>query len=194
MHWPITLPTSTPEKYGKEDRTVRDPDWNFCDTWREMEKLLETGKVRAIGVANFSTVNLEKLLRTCKIVPAVNQTEIQPLLPQEKLNAFCSQHNIHQTAFGPLGGSGSTLHENPVVKRIAEKRGCSSGNVLLSWGVRKGWSVIPKSINPVRITSNLRDCFEMNGQEVEQVDNLVEALGGKRFNVPNWGTTVFHDD
>lgn len=190
----MTLPTASPETYGKEDRTVHDPNWDFTDTWREMEKLLETGKVRAIGVANFSTVNLEKLLKTCKVVPAVNQTEIQPLLPQKKLNAFCSQHGIHQTAFGPLGGSGSTLHEDPLVNRIAEQRGCSSGNVLLSWGVKKGWSVIPKSIKPARIAANLQASFDMSEQEVAQIDSLVDTVGGKRFNLPNWGTVVFHDD
>lgn len=194
MHWPVTLPASTPETYGKEDRTVHDPNCDFTDTWREMEKLLETGKVKAIGVANFSTVNLRKLLESCKVVPAVNQTEIQPLLPQKKLNALCIQHDIHQTAFGPLGGSGSTLHENQVVNSIAEKRGCSSGNVLLSWGVKKGWSVIPKSTNPVRISTNLHKCFDMNDEETAQIDNLVTTLGGKRFNRPNWGTTIFHDD
>jgi diketogulonate reductase-like aldo/keto reductase len=180
--------------YGKEDRTVHDLDWNFTDTWHEMEKLLETGKVKAIGVANFSTVNLERLLKSYKVIPAVNQTEIQPLLPQKKLNALCVQHGIHQTAFGPLGGSGSTLHVNEAVNIIAKKRGCSSGNVLLSWGVRKGWSVIPKSTNPVRIASNLQQCFDMNAEETGQIDNLVKTLGGKRFNRPNWGTTIFHDD
>jgi glycerol 2-dehydrogenase (NADP+) len=194
MHWPVTLPPSTSETYGKEDRTIHDPEWDFTNTWSEMEKLLATGKVRAIGVANFSTVNLERLLKTCTIVPAVNQTEIQPLLPQKKLNALCMNNNIHQTAFGPLGGSGSTLHENPVINAIAEKRGCGSGNVLLSWGVRKGWSVIPKSTNPVRIASNLHQCFEMDEQEVVQIDEIVNTLGGKRFNRPNWGTVVFHDD
>lgn len=194
MHWPVTLPTSTPETYGKEDRTVHDPDWDFTDTWREMEKLLEAGKVKAIGVANFSTVNMRKLLDSCKVIPAVNQTEIQPLLPQKKLNALCVQHGIHQTAFGPLGGSGSTLHENPVVNASAEKRGCNSGNVLLSWGVRKGWSVIPKSTNPARIAANLQKCFDMEDEETAQIDNLVTTLGGKRFNRPNWGTTIFHDD
>ncbi|KAJ5259359.1 hypothetical protein N7478_012340 [Penicillium angulare] len=194
MHWPVTLPTAGPETYGKEDRTVHDPDWDFTDTWREMEKLLQTGKVKAIGVANFSSLNLEKLLKSSKVVPAVNQTEIQPLLPQKRLNKFCVQHGIHQTAFGPLGGSGSTLHEDTVVNEISTKRGCSSGNVLLSWGVRKGWSVIPKSINPTRIAGNLHGCFEMSDQETEQIDALVDTLGGKRFNVPNWGTILFHDD
>lgn len=194
MHWPVTLLPTSPETYGKEDRTKHDPDWNFTDTWREMEKLLDTGKVRAIGVANFSTVNLEKLLASCKVVPAVNQTEIQPLLPQKKLNAFCVKHGIHQTAFGPLGGSGSTLHENPVVKGIAARRGCSSGNVLLSWGVRKGWSVIPKSTTPARIASNLQTSFAMNEEETAQMDELVTTVGGKRFNRSNWGTVIFHDD
>lgn len=194
MHWPVTLPEAGPDTYGKEDRTTHDPDWDFTDTWRELEKLLETGKVRAIGVANFSTVNLEKLLKSAKIVPAVNQTEIQPLLPQKKLNALCSSRGIHQTAFGPLGGSGSTLHEDPVVNKIAEKRGCSSGNVLLSWGVRKGWSVIPKSTKPARIAANLKQNFNMSDQETTEIDSLVQTLGGKRFNRPNWGTVIFHDD
>ncbi|KAJ5099884.1 hypothetical protein N7532_006885 [Penicillium argentinense] len=194
MHWPVTLPTASAETYGKEDRTVHDPEWDFTDTWREMEKLLASGKVRAIGVANFSTVNLERLLKSCTIVPAVNQTEIQPLLPQKKLNALCVKNGVHQTAFGPLGGSGSTLHENPVVNDIAQKRGCSSGNVLLSWGVKKGWSVIPKSTNPVRIAGNLQQCFTMNDEEISQIDELVTSLGGKRFNRPNWGTDIFHDD
>lgn len=194
MHWPVTLPISPPETYGKEDRTAHDPGWDFTDTWREMEKLLQTGKVRAIGVANFSTVNLEKLLKSCTVVPAVNQTEIQPLLPQTKLNALCIKHGVHQTAFGPLGGSGSTLHEDPVINSIAKKRGCSSGNVLLSWGAKKGWSVIPKSTNPSRIVSNLQQNFTMDDDETRMIDGLVISLGGKRFNRPNWGTTIFHDD
>jgi glycerol 2-dehydrogenase (NADP+) len=194
MHWPVTLPTASPETYGKEDRTAHDLDWDFTDTWREMEKLVETGKVRAIGVANFSTVNLQKLLKSCKIVPAVNQTEIQPLLPQKNLNALCTERGVHQTAFGPLGGSGSTLHENYIVNEIAKRRECSTGNVLLSWGVKKGWSVIPKSVNPARIQGNLQKCFAMNDQEVAQIDGLVETLGGKRFNRPNWGAVIFHDD
>ena len=157
MHWPITLSPDTGAPYGSEDRTKHMQDWDFRDTWREMEKLLETDKVRAIGVANFSTVNLKKLLETAKVVPAVNQTEIQPLLPQDKLHKLCAAKGIHQTAFGPLGGAGSTLHEDAVIVQIAQKRGISTGNVMLSWGVAKGWSVIPKSINPKRIIANLKD-------------------------------------
>ncbi|KAH7021477.1 NADP-dependent oxidoreductase domain-containing protein [Microdochium trichocladiopsis] len=194
MHWPVTLPPGA--EYGKEDRTVHDPDWDFCDTWREMERILKdgSGRVRAIGVANFSTVNLEKLLASNPaVVPAVNQTELQPLLPQAKLHRFCADRGIHQTAFGPLGGTGSTLHDEPAIVDIARARGVSTGNVMLSWGLAKGWSVIPKSVTPARITANLRDNFVLTDDEMKRIDELVVA-GAKRFNRPNWGTTVFHDD
>ncbi|KAL3440676.1 hypothetical protein BJX65DRAFT_316306 [Aspergillus insuetus] len=194
MHWPVTLdPSPNDENYGKEDRTVHAVGWDFRDTWREMEKLLSTGKVKAIGVANFSTVNLAKLLESAQIVPAVNQTEIQPLLPQDKLYAFCQQKGIHQTAFGPLGGSGSTLHEHPVIAGIAKRKGVETGNVMLSWGIQKGWSVIPKSTNPVRIASNLKGNFVLSSEEMKAMDRLALPKG-KRFNRPNWGTVVFHDD
>ena len=193
MHWPVTLSPDTGAEYGKEDRKVHAQGWDFRDTWREMEKLLESGKVRAIGVANFSTVNLEKLLASAKVVPAVNQTEIQPLLPQDKLHKYCGEKGIHQTAFGPLGGSGSTLHEEPVIVSIAKKRGIPTGNVMLSWGVAKGWSVIPKSTTPSRIAANLKDNVALNEDEIYQIDQLAKTKG-KRFNTPDWGTTIFHDD
>ena len=194
MHWPVTLSPDTGAEYGKEDRKVHVEGWDFRDTWKEMEKLLDTGKVKNIGVANFSTVNLKKLLETAKVVPAVNQVELQPLLPQKALFELCQENGIHQTAFGPLGGSGSTLHEEPVILEIAKKRGVSSGNVLLSWGVAKGWSVIPKSTNPTRIASNLKDNFVLAEEEIKRVDELAGKNGAKRFNRPDWGVQVFHDD
>ncbi|OKL62711.1 hypothetical protein UA08_01369 [Talaromyces atroroseus] len=195
MHWPVTLDPTTDEKYGKENRKIHSTGWDFKDTWREMEALLSTGKVRAIGVANFSTVNLEKLLQTAKVVPAVNQTEIQPLLPQDRLHAFCQAKGIHQTAFGPLGGaaSGKTLHQLSAIKDIAEKRGTGTGNVMLSWGVQKGWSVIPKSVNPVRIKQNLNGNVVLSEEEMARIDELARPKG-KRFNKPDWGTVIFHDD
>ena len=142
---------------------------------------------------NFSTVNLAKLLETAKVIPAVNQTEIHPLLPQDKLYQFCQSRGIHQTAFGPLGGSGSSLHEDEAIVSIAKTRGVGTGNVMLSWGVQKGWSVIPKSITPARIASNLRDNFELTAEEMEKIDGLAKARPW-RFNRPNWGLVVFHDD
>lgn len=193
MHWPITLSPDTGAEYGKEDRKTHVEGWDFRDTWAEMEKLLQTGKVRAIGVANFSTTNLDKLLQTAKVTPAVNQSEIQPQLPQEKLNAYCKSRGIHQTAFGPLGGSGSTLHEEPAMVETAKEKGIATGNVMLSWGIQKGWSVIPKSTNPKRIEANLKDNRVLTKEEMDRIDEL-GAKKPHRFNRPDWGTVVFHDD
>lgn len=194
MHWSVSLPPNDPsaEDFGKEDRTVHAPDWDFTKTWADMERLLDTGLAKAIGVANFSTTNLEKLLKTAKVPPAVNQTELHPLLPQNKLNSYCKSQGIHQTAFGPLGGKGSTLHSHPVVLQIAESRAATSAQVLLSWGVSRGWSVIPKSVTQARIEANLQ-IFELSEAEVHSLDGLA-ATEGRRFNRPNWGSTVFHDD
>lgn len=193
MHWPIALDPNTGAEYGKENRHKHLSNWDFRDTWREMEKLLEGGKVRAIGVANFSTKNLNILLESAKVVPAVNQTELHPLLPQEALHALCQEKGIHQTAFGPLGGSGSTLHQDGVVSNIAAARGVSAANVLLSWGVQRGWSVIPKSTNRGRIESNLNGAIVLNDEEMASINSLAKTQG-RRFNRPDWGTTVFHDD
>lgn len=194
MHWPVSLPPNdfSAPNFGKEDRTSHALDWDFTKTWAEMEKLLSTGLVKAIGVANFSTVNLERLLKSARIIPAVNQTELHPLLPQRKLNEYCKSHGIHQTAFGPLGGRGSTLHTHPTVLKIAETRNKTSAQVLLSWGVSHGWSVIPKSVTEERIKANLQ-VFQLSEDEVMQLDQLAE-IEGRRFNKPNWGTIVFHDD
>ncbi|RDW58886.1 hypothetical protein BP6252_13362 [Coleophoma cylindrospora] len=192
MHWPVSLDSDTGAEYGKEDRTVHSKNWDFTKTWALMEKLVESGKVKAIGVCNCSTVNLEKLLKTAKITPAVNQTELHPLLPQDKLNAMCKEKGIHQTAFGPLGGSGSTMHTEPTLVEIGERRGKTPAQVMLSWGVQKGWSVLPKSVNPGRIKANL-EIFDLTDEEMAKVDTLAQ-IKGKRFNVPNWGVDIFHDD
>lgn len=197
MHWPISLPSDTGAEYGKEDRTIHDPSWTFVNTWREMEKLLSTGKTKAIGVANFSTVNLKRLLENAKVVPAVNQTEIQPLLPQDKLHALCKEKGIIQTAFGPLGGSQSngSLHTDPTISSIAKAHNVGTANVMLSWAVQRGWSVVPKSTTPARIAQNLQGNVILTEDEIAKIDSMAKPPNkGRRFNVPQWGVTIFHDD
>lgn len=76
-------------------------DRSFAATWRDMEAVYKTGKVRAIGVANFDIHNLEVLRRECTIVPAVNQVEIHPYLQQWELKEYCNSKNIHLTAYSP---------------------------------------------------------------------------------------------
>jgi len=148
MHWPSsTDPTDLKKHY---------PDWNYINTWQEMQKLPATGKVKAIGVSNFGIKNLEKLLNdpSTKVVPAANQIELHPNNPSPKLVAYNTSKGIHTTGYSCLGSTDSPLHKDQTLIGIAEAKGKTPAQILLAWGIQKGWSVIPKSVTPSRIEKN----------------------------------------
>lgn len=98
-----------------------------------MEKLLATGKVKAIGVANYSVRFLEQLLPEAKVIPAVNQIENHPSLPQQEIVDFCKAKGIHITAYSPLGSTGSPMMKEKAIVAVAEKRNITPASVLLSY-------------------------------------------------------------
>lgn len=98
-----------------------------------MEALVATGKVRAIGVSNYSRKYLEELLPQASVVPAVNQIENHPALPQQEIVDFCKENGIHVTAYSPLGSTGSPLFTAAPIVDVATRRSVSPATVLLSW-------------------------------------------------------------
>lgn len=98
-----------------------------------MEEVLKTGKTKAIGVANFSVKYLEDLLPEAKVVPAVNQIENHPYLPQQDIVDFCKKKGIHVTAYSPFGSTGSPLFQEKEIQEAAKKHDVSPGTVLLSY-------------------------------------------------------------
>ncbi|PWY81900.1 hypothetical protein BO70DRAFT_387443 [Aspergillus heteromorphus CBS 117.55] len=171
VHWPSSTDPSDLKKHL--------PDWDFIKTWQEMQKLPATGKVRNIGVSNFGIKNLEKLLNdpSTKIVPAVNQIELHPNNPSPKLVAYNTSKGIHSTGYSCLGSTNSPLYRDETLLKLAEKKGKTPQQVLLVWGVQKGWSVIPKSVSKSRIDANFElDGWDLSAEEVSQLDNL-----GDRF-------------
>lgn len=95
-------PLGSPPNFPLREDGTRDlHNYPFTQTWTSMEKLLSTGKVRAIGVANFDIKNLEILRQNCKITPAVNQVELHPYLQQRKLKDYCATNGIHVTGYSP---------------------------------------------------------------------------------------------
>lgn len=136
MHWPVAMnPSGNDPKFPKLPDGSRDLDksWSHIKTYQEMEKLLKTGKTKAIGVANYSKRYLEELLPHVSVVPAVNQIENHPLLPQQAIVEFCMEKGIHITAYSPLGSTGSPLMKNESVIKVAKENGISAGTVLLSY-------------------------------------------------------------
>jgi len=199
IHWPVAFkPTDDLFPLTADGKAALDDGVTIADTWAGMEKLLNTGKVKAIGVSNFTIAALEDLLKTAKVVPAVNQVELHPYLPQDDLLEFSKKHNIHLTAYSPLGNNlaGATrVVEDPEVVKIAEKLGKTPAQVLISWAAQRGTSVIPKSVNPSRIESNFHD-FVLPKEDFDALNKL----GSKnvRYNVPSkysppWPVDVFGD-
>ncbi|MEO7261344.1 MAG: aldo/keto reductase, partial [Jatrophihabitantaceae bacterium] len=137
------------------------PDLNrYVETWRAFEKLYADGRVRAIGVSNFQPAHLRRLLDETSIVPAINQIELHPLLPQAELRALHAEHGILTEAWSPLARGGSVLTD-PVITAIADRVGKSPAQVILRWHIELGNVVIPKSVTPARIRENL-DVFDVS--------------------------------
>lgn len=158
-----------------------------------MEKLLLTGKVRAIGVSNFNINRLEDLLSKVDVVPAVNQIEAHPYLQQPELTEYCKKKGILVQAYSPLGnnqtGEPRTV-DDAVVHEVAKQVGIDPGVCLASWAIQRGTLPLPKSVTPSRIASNL---------QVKQLpDEAYARLSGlerhKRFNFPaRWGYDIFEE-
>ncbi|KAH9914829.1 Aldo/keto reductase [Fomitopsis serialis] len=153
VHWPQS-DTEEGEHipYGQYPSVV--------DTWRQMEQLLDTGKVKSIGVSNFSIKTLNELLPHCSVVPVTNQVEIHPCLPSFQLQEFCKSKGILLTAYSPLGrplpGQARPIFfTDPDVVGIAEKYGASPAQAVISWGVKRGLIIIPKSENVERMKANI---------------------------------------
>jgi alcohol dehydrogenase (NADP+) len=164
MHWPVAIKRTVHFPETAEDM-IPLAEMPIRETWQAMESLVDQGLCRHIGVSNFSIVKLKALLEGSRCKPEVNQVELHPYLQQPALVDFCRKHKIYLTAYSPLGSPDRpararaagepVLMEDPTIKAIAVKHGASPAQVLLSWIIAQGASVIPKSVNPQRLEQNL---------------------------------------
>lgn len=149
MHWPVPMnQNGNHPLFPKLDDGSRDLDseWSHIQTWKEMEKLLKTGKTKAIGVSNYSKRYLEQLLPEASVTPAVNQIENHPYLPQQEIVDLCNEKGILITAYSPLGSTDSPLFKEEEVQELAKKHNVGPGTVLLSYAGKVGFSVMMDSI------------------------------------------------
>ncbi|BDD58158.1 H/ACA snoRNP pseudouridylase subunit [Monascus purpureus] len=193
MHWPVAFnPNGNHPLFPKLPDGSRDIDHSHSHvtTWKNMEKLLGTGKVKAIGVSNYSKLYLEQLLPHATVVPAVNQIENHPALPQQEIVDFCKEKGIHITAYSPLGSTGSPLFTAEPIVEVAKKRGVGSATVLLSWHIARGSSVLPKSVTPSRIEEN-RNLIKLDESDMATIAKYTDDLAAKkafqRFVYPPFG-------
>jgi diketogulonate reductase-like aldo/keto reductase len=184
VHWPIAAEKDDnymPKLNEKGQYVIKkDLTENHEPTWRAMEEIYNSGKARAIGVSNWTIPQLKKMLQFAKVKPAVNQIEIHPFLPNEELVNFCFENDILPEAYSPLGSqnqvptTGEKVNTNKTLNEIAEKGGNTLAQVLIAWGVRRGYVVLPKSSTPSRIDSNFAS-IELSDEDFEAVNQVAKG-------------------
>jgi 2,5-diketo-D-gluconate reductase A len=150
----------------------------FISTWKTFERLQAEGKVRSIGVSNFKPAHLERLLAETDVVPAVNQIQLSPAITRAADREFDAKHGIVTESYSPLGGSGASLLQAPILARLGEKYGKTPAQVVLRWHIEQGLVVIPKSGNPERMRQNLEIFdFALDPQDLAELAALDEGPG-----------------
>ena len=158
---------------------IHQPAGNYIAGYKLMEQAYKAGKVRAIGLSNFTPAQIQEILDVCEVKPAVLQTEVHPYSQEQELKAFLAQENMVIQAWYPLGHGDKTLIEEPVFSKLAAKYGKSNAQIILRWHIQSGNVVIPGSKNPEHIRANF-DLFDFSLDDAEMKE--IAALNkNKRY-------------
>ncbi|XP_048485895.1 aldo-keto reductase family 1 member B1 isoform X2 [Plutella xylostella] len=181
IHWPQAYKEDGPLFPTDSEGKIQFSEVDYVDTWRAMEPLVSRGLVRSIGISNFNSKQVERLLKTATVKPVVNQVECHPYLNQSRLKAFCEARGIQLTAYSPLGSPDRPwarpgeplLLEDPKLKSIADRLGKTPAQILIRYQIDRGVIVIPKSVTRSRIASNF-DVFDfkLSPEDLKLIDSF----------------------
>ncbi|KAI1637949.1 aldo/keto reductase [Biscogniauxia mediterranea] len=195
IHWPVAFKKGTTDQdhfpINPENEQIHVIDVPIADTWKAMEALVKKGKIRTIGVSNFTQEKIEELWKTADIKPAVNQIEAHPYFQQPAFLEWMKKHNIVVQAYSPSGNNIYNLPkpvDDPKVLEIANRLGKQPTQVIINWAVQRGTVVIPKSVTPARIKANLQT-FEIPKEDMDAIYSLDR---NHRYNFPaRLGVNIF---
>ncbi|MEC5191933.1 MULTISPECIES: aldo/keto reductase [unclassified Arthrobacter] len=152
----------------------------YVDTWKALIELQKQGRVKTIGVSNFTKEGLQRLIDETGVVPAINQVELHPFFNQADLREFNASKGILTQAWSPLGQGGELL-ESAVIGQIAAKHNATPAQVVIAWHLAVGNVVIPKSVTESRIRENYAaldvSLDETDVQAINGLDNSAEGAG-----------------
>lgn len=164
------------------------PSEGYQEKWRALESLYNDGLVKSIGVSNFEKPQMDKLLTTAKIKPAVDQVETNPYFQQKELHEYLANLDIAHEAWGPLGQGKGAVLEDPTLLKIAQAHHKSVAQVILRWNIQRDVIVIPKSIHANRIAENIDIFdFELSNDEMLAIANIDKnQRGSENPNDNDW--------
>ena len=149
---------------------LHQPFGDAFGAWRDLVRLYEEGKIRAIGISNFYVDRMVEFCEFNDVRPMVNQMERHPLNQNTELQEWEAKYSIVSEAWAPFGEGRGGLFENPVLAQIAEAHGKSTAQVMLRWNLQRGVVVIPKSVHRERMEQNLDVFdFELTAEEMAQI-------------------------
>jgi 2,5-diketo-D-gluconate reductase A len=147
----------------------------YLDTWRALIKLRQDGRVKSIGVSNFTIPTLRRIIDETGVVPVLNQVELHPRFQQRALRDFHAAHAIVTESWSPLGRGAIN---NEVIRSIASKHGMTPAQVILRWHLQNGLVVIPKSATPSRIRENFDVFrFSLDNDDMTALGKLDDEAG-----------------
>jgi len=182
----------------EKDEVVLDLSTTLEEVWTAMEAQVTAGRAKAIGISNYSVAQVERIVKSAKIIPANHQVELNAAYPKKAVRELCKKHGITLCAFAPLGSPGRkeyytanrpneahlkvkipALLQDPIVNAVAKKHSKTAGQVLLRFLAQQEIVVIPKSVTPSRIKENFDIFnFELDADDLKQLDTLDTGLEG----------------
>ena len=165
---------------GKDRKQTRE---ELLQDWQGMEKLVELGLTKRIGISNCDLEMIKYLVKNSSIKPFAIQVEGHPYFPQHELLDYCLESNIQFIAYSPLGSSTmiKSILNDPIIVEIANRLQTDCASLVLAWGIQRGTTVIPKSTNPIRMKENLKcTTLKLSLDDMELINKLGTMRKGKR--------------
>ncbi|KAH0944586.1 hypothetical protein HN011_000139 [Eciton burchellii] len=181
IHWPVGYKEGENLFPTTSEGTIALSDVDYVDTWKAMEDVLSKGLAKNIGISNFNSEQITRLLENAKIKPVTNQIECHPYLTQKKLSDFCKEKNILITAYSPLGSPDrpwakpddpKLLEDNKLIQ-LGQKYNKTPAQILIRYQLDRGHVVIPKSVTKSRIAQNSEVFdFKLSAEDIAYIDTF----------------------
>jgi 2,5-diketo-D-gluconate reductase A len=150
----------------------------YIEAWRGLVRLLETGRVKAIGTSNFKPSHLDRIIEDTGVIPDVNQIQLSPLTTRLEPRAYHKERGIVTQSWSPLGGEDTVVLDEPLVAELAERYGKTPAQIVLRWHLDSGLTAVAKSSNRTRLVQNLEVFdFELDPNDVMALAALDRGEG-----------------